>query len=46
MKITLKTPDTMINAQDKAQLAQKGISEEKFNEQMACFEKGFPFLKL
>ena len=46
MKITLKTPHTMINAQDKAQLAQKGISEEKFNEQMACFEKGFPFLKL
>ena len=36
----------MINAQDKAQLAQKGICEEKFIEQMACYEKGFPFLKL
>lgn len=36
----------MITPQDKEQLAQKGISEEKIAEQLACFEKGFPFLKL
>lgn len=36
----------MMTPQDKEQLAQKGISEEKIAEQLACFEKGFPFLKL
>lgn len=36
----------MITEKDKALLCQKGISEEKLNEQLACFAKGFPFLKL
>ena len=36
----------MITPQDKEQLAKKGISEEKIAEQLACFEKGFPFLRL
>ena len=27
-------------------LLRKGISEEKIAEQLACFEKGFPYLKL
>lgn len=36
----------MITTQDKAQLAQKGISEEKFMHQLECFKTGFPFLKL
>jgi len=36
----------MLTAEDKALLEKKGISEEKIAEQLACFEKGFPFLKL
>ena len=36
----------MITENDKALLLRKGISEEKLNEQLACFAKGFPFLKL
>ena len=36
----------MISLQDKELLAKKGISEEQIAEQLACFEKGFPYLKL
>ena len=36
----------MISVKDREQLAQKGISEEKLEEQLACFKTGFPFLKL
>ena len=36
----------MLPAEDKALLEKKGISEKKIAEQLACFEKGFPFLKL
>lgn len=36
----------MITPQDKDLLVKKGISEEQIAEQLACFEKGFPFLKL
>lgn len=36
----------MITETDKTLLAKKGISEEKLNEQLACFANGFPFLKL
>lgn len=36
----------MINNMDRALLAQKGISEQKFEEQLRYFENGFPFLKL
>ena len=36
----------MITLQDKELLAKKGISEEQIAEQLACFEKGFPYLKL
>ena len=36
----------MISVKDKEQLAQKGISEEKLNEQLNCFKTGFPYLKL
>lgn len=36
----------MITPQDKELLAQKGISEEQIAAQLACFEKGFPYLKL
>ncbi|WP_300647837.1 DUF4301 family protein, partial [uncultured Bacteroides sp.] len=36
----------MITLQDKELLAQKGISEKQIAEQLACFEKGFPYLKL
>lgn len=36
----------MISAKDKEKLAQKGISEEKLNEQLNCFKTGFPYLKL
>ena len=33
----------MITEKDKALLAKKGISEEKFEHQLACFATGFPF---
>ena len=36
----------MLTQQDKELLAKKGISEAQITEQLACFEKGFPFLKL
>lgn len=36
----------MITPQDKELLAKKGISEAQIAEQLACFEKGFPYLKL
>ncbi len=36
----------MLTPQDKELLAKKGISEEQIKEQLSCFEKGFPFLKL
>lgn len=36
----------MITPQDKALLQKKGISEEKLNEQLESFAKGFPFLQL
>ena len=36
----------MLTHEDKELLAKKGISEEKIAEQLAFFEKGFPFLKL
>ena len=36
----------MITQEDRALLAQKGISEEKLNTQLECFAKGFPFLQL
>ena len=36
----------MITLQDKELLAKKGISEQQIVEQLACFEKGFPYLKL
>ena len=36
----------MITPQDKELLARKGISEEQIAEQLACFETGFPYLKL
>ena len=36
----------MLTQEDKALLAKKGINEEQIAAQLACFEKGFPFLKL
>ena len=36
----------MLTQEDKELLAKKGISEQQIAEQLACFEKGFPFLKL
>lgn len=36
----------MLTLNDKELLLKKGISEEKIAEQLACFEKGFPYLKL
>ncbi len=36
----------MITEKDKELLAQKGISEEKMEQQLSCFVKGFPYLKL
>lgn len=36
----------MITSQDKELLKSKGISEEQIAEQLACFKKGFPYLKL
>ena len=32
--------------QDKEMLEKKGISEKQIEEQLACFEKEFPYLKL
>ncbi|NDV58532.1 DUF4301 family protein [Bacteroides sp. 519] len=36
----------MLTSQDKKQLAEKGITESQIEEQLECFAKGFPFLKL
>ena len=36
----------MLTPQDKDQLAKKGISEAQIADQLASFEKGFPYLKL
>ena len=36
----------MLTPEDKDLLVKKGISEQQIVEQLACFEKGFPFLKL
>lgn len=36
----------MINEKDKAQLAEKGISEAQLEKQLQCFATGFPFLRL
>ena len=36
----------MLTQEDRELLAKKGISEEKIADQLACFVKGFPFLKL
>lgn len=36
----------MLTQEDKVLLAKKGISEQQIAEQLACFEKGFPYLKL
>lgn len=36
----------MLNANDLKQLADKGISEQQIEEQLACFVKGFPYLGL
>lgn len=36
----------MITLQDKEQLTAKGITEDRIKEQLDCFRKGFPFLKL
>ena len=36
----------MLTQEDKDLLAKKGISEQQIAEQLACFEKGFPYLKL
>ena len=36
----------MLTQQDKEQLAKKGISEAQIADQLASFEKGFPYLQL
>lgn len=36
----------MLNEKDRALLSEKGISEEQLQQQLACFENGFPYLKL
>ncbi len=36
----------MLTPQDKELLEKKGISEEQIATQLACFKKGFPYLKL
>ena len=36
----------MLTHEDKELLAKKGISEQQIEEQLACYEKGFPFLML
>ena len=36
----------MLTQEDKELMARKGISEAQIAEQLACFEKGFPYLKL
>lgn len=36
----------MLNTKDLELLAEKGISEQQIDEQLACFVKGFPFLEI
>ncbi len=36
----------MLNAKDLELLAAKGITEGQIKEQLACFEKGFPYLEI
>ena len=36
----------MLTAEDKKQLAQKGISEQQIENQLRQFREGFPYLKL
>ncbi|MCC8186307.1 MAG: DUF4301 family protein [Bacteroides sp.] len=36
----------MITSQDKELLEKKGISEAQIEEQLSCFRKGFPYLRL
>ena len=36
----------MLNAKDLELLAAKGINEAQIKEQLACFEKGFPYLEI
>ena len=36
----------MLTNQDLRQISEKGISEEKLNNQLEQFKTGFPFLKL
>lgn len=36
----------LFTAEDKKQLASKGISEQQVEHQLECFKTGFPFLKL
>lgn len=36
----------MLTHEDKELLAKKGIPEKQIEEQLACFEKGFPYLQL
>lgn len=36
----------MLTTKDLALIEQKGISEKQIEEQLACFEKGFPFLEI
>jgi len=36
----------MLTTKDLALIEQKGISEKQIDEQLACFEKGFPFLEI
>ncbi len=38
--------DSMLTTEDKALLAEKGITEEQIGTQLENFRKGFPFLKL
>ena len=42
----IKTPIIMLTEQDLKQIAAKGISEAKINEQLDEFKTGFPFLRL
>ena len=35
-----------MTSQDQELLEKKGISEKQIEEQLACFEKGFPYLRL
>ena len=36
----------MLSIEDKELLHQKGITEQQISDQLDCFKKGFPYLKL